>query len=83
MYSIGKVFGAQCVGDSGVERGCRLVPVLPPLVERVTQHAEGAHDLGQSARTGGRVAISAGATQIAAKVDVNPLILTVGSGYRF
>ncbi|MEQ1781024.1 MAG: OmpW family outer membrane protein [Hyphomonadaceae bacterium] len=29
------------------------------------------------------VAISAGATQIAAKVDVNPLILTVGSGYRF
>lgn len=29
------------------------------------------------------VAISAGATQIAAKVDVNPLILTVGTGYRF
>ncbi len=29
------------------------------------------------------VAISAGTTQIAAKVDINPLIVTVGSGYRF
>lgn len=29
------------------------------------------------------VTIAAGATQIDAKVDVNPLILTVGTGYRF
>jgi outer membrane protein len=29
------------------------------------------------------VAISAGETQLSASVDVNPLIMTVGSGYRF